>query len=319
MKKVRVDEIFDVKYGTNLELVNLQRCKNDDPSSINFVSRTEKKHGISARVQRIPEIKPNPARSISVAGGGSVLSTFFHQEEYYSGRDLYILIPRKEYTDEEMLFFTFVIRKNKYRYNYGRQANKTLKSIMIPEGIPESWTKILYEKIEAPKDTPLVARTPKLDVNNWGWFKLGEIFTIKKGKRLTKENMTPGETPFVGSSEFLNGVTGYIDNPPIHEENTISVTYNGSVAEAFYQPKAFWASDDVNVLYPKFELNAFSALFITSVIRSEKYRFNYGRKWHLDRMNDTRIKLPMAKNGLPDFTLMENYIKSLPYSSSISK
>lgn len=59
------------------------------------------------------------------------------------------------------------------------------------------------------------------------------------------------------------------------------MNYNGSVAETFYQPVPFWASDDVNVLYPKFELNPEIAMFLTAIIRQDKYRFNYGRKWHL--------------------------------------
>jgi hypothetical protein len=90
------------------------------------------------------------------------------------------------------------------------------------------------------------------------------------------------------------------------------------VAEAFYQPVPYWATDDVNVLYPKgFKLTAATALFICTIIRMEKYRFNYGRKWHLERMRESVIKLPVTKTGDPDWEFMENYIKSLPYSSQI--
>ena len=49
----------------------------------------------------------------------------------------------------------------------------------------------------------------------------------------------------------------------------------------------------------------------------EKFRFNYGRKWNLDRMNISKIKLPVDKKGIPDFVFMENYMKSLPYSKSL--
>ncbi len=145
----------------------------------------------------------------------------------------------------------------------------------------------------------------------WGWFKLEDLFDIKKGKRLTKEAMITGSTPFVGSSESGNGVTGYIDHKPIHKGNTISVTYNGSVAEAFYQPRDFWASDDVNVLYPKFRLEPYTALFITALIKKEKYRFNYGRKWHVERMMQSKIKLPINNKGEVDFDAIREYMESL--------
>ena len=36
--------------------------------------------------------------------------------------------------------------------------------------------------------------------------------------------------------------------------NKITVCYNGSVGETFYQDQPFLASDDVNVLYPKFDM-----------------------------------------------------------------
>ena len=147
--------------------------------------------------------------------------------------------------------------------------------------------------------------------NQWEWFKLSELFDIKKGKRLTKQNMLKGSTPFIGSSELENGVTAYINQNPIHKGNTISVTYNGSVAEAFYQPKDFWASDDVNVLYPKFKLEPYVALFISALIRKEKYRFNYGRKWHVERMVESKIKLPINNRKEIDLESIKKYMEDL--------
>ena len=129
--------------------------------------------------------------------------------------------------------------------------------------------------------------------------------------------MTQGNTPFVGASDTQNGITAFVGQPAIHKGNTISVSYNGSVAEAFYQPEPFWATDDVNVFYPKFELTPAIALFICTLIRQEKYRFNYGRKWHMERMKNSVLYLPVKSDGSPDWDYMENYIKSLPYSSQI--
>jgi type I restriction enzyme M protein len=156
-----------------------------------------------------------------------------------------------------------------------------------------------------------------LNVENWTYFKLTDekLFEIKKGKRLTKEDFIEGKTPFIGAIDSNNGYRDFIEQDPIHKENTITINYNGSVAESFYQPKPFWASDDVNVLYPKFALNPFIALFLTTIISLEKFRFNYGRKWGLLRMQESLIKLP-AKNGKPDFEFMENYIKNLNISKS---
>jgi type I restriction enzyme M protein len=150
----------------------------------------------------------------------------------------------------------------------------------------------------------------------WKWYKLEDLFEIRKGKRLTKLNMTGGSTPFIGSIDNNNGYREFIGQKPIHDGNTITVNYNGSVAEAFYQPKPFWASDDVNVLYPRFKMNHFNALFLVSLIKMEKYRFNYGRKWHMERMASTEIKLPSVE-GTPDFDYMEAFIKTLAYNDQL--
>lgn len=151
-----------------------------------------------------------------------------------------------------------------------------------------------------------------IDTSNWKPFKMSQLFEIKKGKRLTKADQTPGETVFIGATSNNNGITEYIGQDPIHEGNTISVTYNGSVGEAFYQPVPYWASDDVNVLYPKgFDLNEKIGLFLCTVIRNEKQMWSYGRKWNKDLMNETTIRLPVTEEGNPNYSYMESYIDSL--------
>ncbi|MFL9955302.1 restriction endonuclease [Paraburkholderia nemoris] len=126
---VALSELFDVEYGTDMELLRMER----DAEGINFVSRTSKNNGVSARVRQITSVNPTPAGVISVAGGGSsVLSAYIQNEPFYSGRDLFILKPKFKFTEEELLFYCMCIRANQPRYNYGRQANKTLNQIRVP-------------------------------------------------------------------------------------------------------------------------------------------------------------------------------------------
>lgn len=149
-----------------------------------------------------------------------------------------------------------------------------------------------------------------METKNWKWFKYSEIFDVQKGKRLTKADMTIGEIPYIGAIDSNNGVSAHIsNNEHLHSANTISVSYNGSIAEAYYQTEPFWATDDVNVLYPKFDLNINIALFLTTIINREKYRFNYGRKWDKELMKSSKIKLPIDNNGKPDWQWIENYVK----------
>jgi len=48
----------------------------------------------------------------------------------------------------------------------------------------------------------------------------------------------------------------------------------------------------------------------------ERYRYGYGRVLSKDRLGETELLLP-TKNNKPDFKYMEEFIKTLPYSSSV--
>src|SRR3990167_7624678 len=157
-------------------------------------------------------------------------------------------------TTGQKLYYCECLWANHFRYSWVRMANRTLKSIVVPdvEDIP-AWVEEAANKPFAGRDCALSPEsTPAINIASWRPFMLSALFEIRKGKRLTKANMTTGNTPFLGSIDNNNGVVCRIGESPLHPGNTISVNYNGSVGEAFYQPIPFRCSDDVNVLYPKF-------------------------------------------------------------------
>jgi len=311
----RLDQIFDIKNSASLELMNCEQV----PKGICFVSRTEKNNGIAARIEQLEDLEPMPAGAITVALSGSVLSSFYQDEPFYTAFHIACLYPKQILTKEQMLFYALVIEQNKYRYNYGRQANKTLKKILVPDisELPDYVNSISTDDYTFKKE-PIIDKKKKLNTENWNWFRYDKIFDIRKGKRLTKADMLEGKINFIGSSKFNNGLTAKIGNTEwIHEANTITLSYNGSIGEAFYQTEPFWATDDVNVLYPKFTLNPYIAMFLCTLLPTEKYRWGFGRKWDLEMMNESTIKLPTTKDNEPDWQFMENYVKSLNHSGNI--
>ena len=228
------------------------------------------------------------------------------------------------------LFLISILKQEKYKYSYGRAfkmdliSNTIIKLPSTPDNEPD-WN-YMEQYIKSIKHKRLSTANQGryssliLGVENWVEFCVGDLFEVKKGKRLTSDDQTDGDTPYIGAIDSNNGVANYIGQGAIHDGNTISLSYNGSVGEAFYQPKPFWATDDVNVLYFRKEngvaFNKYIALFICAVLRQEKYRYSYGRKWVLESMKSTIIKLP-EKSGKPDWCYMENYMKSLPYGDRI--
>jgi len=158
----------------------------------------------------------------------------------------------------------------------------------------------------------------KLNLTNWRYFPLTSLFKISSTRDELPSKLEVGSlTPYITSSALNNGITMYADEKSDFGANTITANRGGSVGYFFYQPMNYMATPvDVRILTPKFSINPFNAMFLITILQMEKYRFNYSRKMGTDRLRNLSILLP-AKNGKPDFEFMENYIKSLPYSSSI--
>ncbi|MCB5288328.1 MAG: restriction endonuclease subunit S [Candidatus Cloacimonetes bacterium] len=313
---VPLKEIFDIKRGTNLELNRL--VLSSSVEGIPFVSRTSKNNGISAYVEEIDDVVPNEKHTLSVAVSGSVLETFYQDEKYYSGFHLFVLSPLMELTKMEMLIYCAYIRSNKYRFNYGRQANKTLGEIKVPAPLEIKKVSSRFQLIKKPGREPFFYKKFTLKDRKWQWFEYEGLFNIERGRGIRKNEIVQGNVRFVTSTDSNNGVTAFVDARAEHPGNVISVNRNGSVGQAFYQEKDFCSTEDVHVFLPKFPMNVEIGLFLCSLIRMEKYRFSYGRKWGMERMKKSRIKLPVDSNGNPDWQFMEDYIKSLPYSSNLN-
>ena len=231
---MKVSDLFDVKYGVNLELSSCEKMDWKDEKGINFVARTSINNGVVAKVAKIEGLEPQAAGTLSCAAGGSVLSTFLQTRPYYSGRDLYVLTPKREMSMNEKLYWCMAIKANAYRFNYGRQANKTLKNIILPDTVP-----IWVETIKIKPVSTHITKFDKANVTSWSSYKMDFLFRFAKGKRLTKADMIPGSINYLGAISENNGVREKIETDFYWEPNCITINYNGSVGEAFYQSMPF--------------------------------------------------------------------------------
>ena len=325
-KEFTIGDYFDV-YLSSGDL-KIDDC---EPGNIPLISSGSTNNGIVGYIDEKGDGKAQifKANCITV---DMFCNAFYQNEDFYAvshGR-VNILCPKFKCNLQIGLFICSIIKKEQFKYSYGRAvysseiARMIIKLPSTPDNEPD-WN-YMDQYIKSIKHKPLSTANQgrysslTIGVENWVEFYVGDLFEVKKGKRLTSDDQTDGDTPYIGAIDSNNGVANYIGQGAIHDGNTISLSYNGSVGEAFYQPKPFWATDDVNVLYFRKEngvaFNKYIALFICSVLRQEKYRYSYGRKWVLESMKSTIIKLP-EKSGKPDWCYMENYMKSLPYGDRI--
>lgn len=327
-KEFRLGDLFSTIYKAEAHVKSDYDFSNTPAhNTIRFISRTEEDNGCDCYIVNNELSGIEDGQAIII---GDTTATCFYQALPFVCGD-HIVVCRADWINVfRALFVITMIKREKYRYSYGRAFKMQLIAetrIKLPATVDNQpdWN-YMENYIKSLNHKPLVTNNCSgnnqlsFNVNSWLNFCLNDYFEIKKGKRLTAENQTEGETPYIGAIDSNNGLANKIGQAAIHAGNTISLSYNGSVGEAFYQPEPFWATDDVNVLYFRPEngipFNKYIALFICTILRQEKYRYSYGRKWVLESMKETIVKLP-ARDGKPDWEYMENFIKSLPYGDRI--
>lgn len=154
-----------------------------------------------------------------------------------------------------------------------------------------------------------------LNISEWHKYSLvGDLFDYDKGTRLTKADSIEGSMPLVTAGEYNQGVSRKVDNDMNTYSNCITIDMFGYTAYRGYE---FCCDDNILVLKPKVFMSKYVMLFIVTIINQDRYKYAYGRQYRKKTLQKHFIKLPSDVHGNPDWSLMEEYIKSLPYSANL--
>lgn len=353
-KWFRYDQVFNITSFKGSNLLNSKE------GIIPYISASSFNNGINGFVDSTDYIekgKITVARNGSVGTAYYQPMNFYPSPDDVR---IYQLKSSK-LTPSVALFLCTIIEKESYRYTYGRKfgtkrmqesliklpatnngepdwewIEKHVKEVLFPQ-LPNKARKVWEHKFDL---HPLSSTNLQLNDRDWNNYRYDDVFDIKKGFYNKKpDDIESGDIPFIGATDSNNGITsrctrmlieqtsktGDDNNAPIEEKifspNCITVSNNGSVGYAFYQPVEFTCTHDVNPLYihPRWnkEMNVYIAMFLCTIIEKERFRWAYGRKWRPKRMPSSIIRLPVDSKGNPDWQFMEDYIKSLPYSAEL--
>lgn len=313
----RVGELFDVVKGSRLRSVD--RVDGEIP----YIGATLFDNGYVQTIGNDESLHPGGVLTACYNGRATGV-TFYQPEQFWATDDVNVLYPKFEMSEEIGLFIAPVIQS--VGMNFGWESKWNLPDmieavIRLPvtvAGDPD-WgymertmrdvmTKQEHELDELSYLAEIASKV--VSSQSWGEFAINDLFEVKKGTRLTKSHMQPGTIRHIGASQFDNGVTAMISNDEaVHPGNLITVCYDGPVGTTFYQPEDFWATDAVNVLYPRFDLNEPIGLFLAPVIQEAGSAFDYGQKWGAELMRLTPIRLPVTAAGDPDWGYMEQTMR----------
>jgi hypothetical protein len=318
LKVTELQEIFIVRSGNGFDANKMNFVES---GNIDFISRDSEYNGFIGKVAKYNDVEPFKDGLITVALGGSfLLSSFVQPRKFYTAQNVAVLTPRKEMTLGEKLYYCKCISMNRFKYSaFGREANKTLKLLKVPEKSP-TWIEEHAIKTESDLKKPCLEQAISLTNIKLHSFLFSQLFKVRKGKRIVvSKTAQEGKCPFVSAISKNNGVSNYFDLEPNAKGNTITVCYTGTyIGEAYYQPCDYWGTDNVNILEPRFDLNPYIAMFLITLIKKESFRFNYGRTWNKGRMEKSLLKLPITEDDKPDWKFIEVFIKSLNYSGSLA-
>ena len=151
-----------------------------------------------------------------------------------------------------------------------------------------------------------------INTKNWSFFYINDLFVVS-GTVTTKKEFLKlkgiGDFPYVTTAATNNGVEGYYNF--FTEKGKVLVVDSAVGGYMSYQDVDFSASDHVEKLTPKFEINKYIGLFICCVWNSSYSfkKYNYTLKASQKMIKKEKIYLPVDSQGNPDWKFMEEYVR----------
>ncbi|MCW1834497.1 restriction endonuclease subunit S [Pantoea ananatis] len=287
---LKVSDLFALDYGHSLELNRLKQST--ATNAINFVGRAARNNGVTAQVSSIPGLEPAPAGTISVAlgGQGGAGTAFLQPKPYYCGRDVMILTAKKTMTEQEKLWWVTCITANRFRFGFGRQANRTLKDINLPgpENIPTwvhsvNFVKPFTNTLNQFKQQSSPSFATAQNTIGKTRVRVEDLFDITYGTSLELNRLQTDAKGinFIARTSKNNGITAKVRLPlgvtPI-TPGCISVAVSGSVLEAFVQQEPFLTGFHIMILRPKSVMYTEELMFYAVCIKAHQWRYSYGRQ-----------------------------------------
>lgn len=145
-------------------------------------------------------------------------------------------------------------------------------------------------------------------------FKVNDVFSyINTGSFHVSGDLDAGKVPLISCKTIENGTEGYFDIGEDTFKNCVTIASDGSwPMSSFYHPYSFQAKDNVIICKPKNGLSLKTVLYITAQLNSQIWRFSYGRKCYLNKLDKIQIPMPVDGAGNIDYGTIEAIVDSCP-------
>lgn len=275
---------------------------------------------------------------LTVARSGTSGYVSFHENGCVVGDSAKILLLReqKAKSTKVYLFLQTLLSANRFKYTYGRKVTEDLYSktiIKLPitaDGKPDwQWMELYIgslhsEPLKTNNGGKAILDAFAFDIREWREFRVEELFdSIYKVASYDDSELERVDVwsekaiPYVTRTDLDNSVKSLVLSAGLANiEAGNAIVIGDTTSTISYQPGPFVAGEHIIAARADW-MNKYTGLFITCLLRQERYRYSYGRAYKLDSIRNTEIRLPVTSDGVPDWQWMESYIESLSYGDRL--
>jgi hypothetical protein len=294
----KISELFVLEYGHSLELNRVDQVAGAE--GVNFVGRAARNNGVTARIGPIPGLAPAPAGTITVAlnGQGGAGVAFLQPSPFYTGFHVMVLKPKQPMTEQEKLWWAMCITANRFRFGFGRQANRTLKDLNLPSlNEKPDWVKTVdfvssfAANLAELKSLSEPSTSPRAEEIGEDRCSIQDLFDVQYGTNLELLRLTKSDNGinYVSRTARNNGVAARILPLPDVDPSAgwaLSVAAGGSVLETFVQFEPFYSGRDLYMLRPKATMTAEELTFYAASLRANQMALQL---WTTGKQNAQRF------------------------------
>ncbi len=321
-KDFLIDVYFDAKNTGNI----LNRDVIDGSGTTPFVTASGVNNGVASYIDAS---KYDIIKGDCILIGGKTFTLTYQKDDFVSNDSHNIVLYCKNCSNEFVYLFIITVLKcslqNKYHWGDAVTKDKLLaQTIKLPancSGEPdwrymEQYMKSVKKQTQASLDKliKVIGGGKKyLNISKWGTFMVGKLFEIYKPQVYhtyeVKEN--PNGIPYVVRSKFGNGIKYRVSKYSSITTSPCGVISFGSEnATFFYQEEEWCSGRDIYYIDTR-DIPKESCLFIIACLQTIAGKYSYSNGLFPNLLRREKIKLPIDRNGKPDWNYMKSYMLSI--------
>lgn len=322
---------------------NISRQKDLVPSKngVNLIVQKNVDNGYSGNFE-LGENRIFKAQSIII--GRQTGWVYYQPEKFMTTDGVLVLESDFQITDSQGLYLASAVNKKMGPFGYNNPVSVAkLKKLDIDLPFSSNgmiafdYMEAYIKKLEAERikeleaylvatgldDYVLNAEEEKL-INNfksynvkWGEFNITDIFTVTNTHTILKNDIIPnsGDFPYITAGEGDNAVSTYISYDQNKLEKGNSIMIGGKTMVITYQPSKYFSNDSHNlslVMKKNTNRDKLTQLFLVTALKTSLgSKYEWGNSISNKKIQSDIVMLPINSDGLPDYQLMNEYMKVL--------